>query len=209
MPGRYTTIVADYEPISTLYTTISPSICSFGILGTRYSRLTAAPSSIEIYANMDFATFTIAHISSELSIGNVLAISLRQKAGHEHSFVTFADSATETAIIIDSSQTTVGVYTLELESFDGASTIQSTLATDTVTVTVVPGIPTAPWPEVELTADQPQTWTVAAPDIALDQILSTNIMTTIPLTSDLFSYDYHSNTMSYLGTSDTIKYGGI
>ena len=103
MPGRYTTIVADYEPISTMYTTIFPSICSFGILGTRYSRATAAPSSIEIYANIGTATFTIAHISSELSIGNVLAISMRQKAGHELAFVTFDDLATETAIIIDSS----------------------------------------------------------------------------------------------------------
>ena len=81
--------------------------------------------------------------------------------------------------------------------------MQSTLATDTVTITVVPGIPTAPWPVVVLTADQPLTWTVAAPDIALDQIVSTNIVTTAPLTSDLFSYDYHSNTMSYLGSIDT------
>ena len=46
MEGRYTTVVADYAPIITNYATITPSICDFAVLGTRYIRDTTAPEVV-------------------------------------------------------------------------------------------------------------------------------------------------------------------
>ena len=50
MPGRYTTVVADYSSIMSTYLAITPSICDFAVLGTRYIRDDPVPEQIELNA---------------------------------------------------------------------------------------------------------------------------------------------------------------
>ena len=92
MPGRYTTVVADYGPIINDFFDISPSICDFAVLGTRYIRDEPAPIEFELFAG-ESSTLTIAHIYSELPIGNTLDIKMRQSAGQELAFVSIIELA--------------------------------------------------------------------------------------------------------------------
>ena len=52
------------------------------------------------------------------------------------SFVTFADQATSTDVIINTVGVTEGYYTLVLESYDSAGGVYSTLKTDSIVLTV-------------------------------------------------------------------------
>ena len=76
------------------------------------------------------------HIHSESTIGNDLTVNMRQKAGSKLAFVTFAYKATSTDVNINTSGVSPGVYTLELESYDTAGGVFSTLKTDTIIITV-------------------------------------------------------------------------
>ena len=85
MEGRYIHIVADMtgattlgdNPISAgLYTTYNTSICSLGIMGTRYSRSLPLQETIEIEQGQ-IETITVPHIISDFLIGTSLSINLR------------------------------------------------------------------------------------------------------------------------------------
>ena len=76
MEGRYTTIVADYEPYINSYSTITPSICNFAVLGTRYIRDTPTPEVVQLELN-EVKSIFVESIFSELEIGNTLYIKKR------------------------------------------------------------------------------------------------------------------------------------
>lgn len=101
MPGRYTTVVADYEPIIDDYSDISASMCVFSVLGTRYIRNTPAPDIVTVEQN-EVKSVLIERIYSELPIGNTLDIKLRFQDGSELSFVTLNELSQGTEVLIDS-----------------------------------------------------------------------------------------------------------
>ena len=71
----------------------------------------------------------------------------------------------ETKILINSLEAEPGVYNLVLESFDAASSVKSTLKTDTIELTIKPNPPlfeSDPLP-VTLVVGEAQSWTL--PDI--------------------------------------------
>ena len=85
MEGRYIHIVADMtdatngsdNPISGgSYSTYNTSICSLGIMGTRYSRSLPLQETIEIEQGQ-IETITVPHIISDFLIGTSLSINLR------------------------------------------------------------------------------------------------------------------------------------
>ena len=73
LEGRYTHIVREYA--STLYAS-SLSICSFGVMGTRYIRDTAIVT-FEVVALGGSTVFNLDDIKSEFTIGNTLAPKMR------------------------------------------------------------------------------------------------------------------------------------
>ena len=82
-------------------------------------------------------TFKMEHIISELTIGNTLGINVREKAGTEHSFLSFQSDASLTTVTFDATSLVEGqTFDLILESFDNDGGIFTALMTDTVTVTV-------------------------------------------------------------------------
>ena len=68
-------------------------------------------------------------------------INLRQKSGHDLSFVSFAEKAVSTEVFIDPRGVAPGVYTLYIESFDANSNVYSTLRTDIIELTIEEGLP--------------------------------------------------------------------
>ena len=63
---------------------------------------------------------------------------MRQQSGAELSFVSLSNLASLTKVKIDGSNlTNLGDYELVLESFDEANTVQSTLKTDRILISVV------------------------------------------------------------------------
>ena len=67
------------------------SLCNVAIMGTKYERTIPVASHTLSYTTTDsLQTISINHITPNLSIGNTLKITLRQKVGSELSFVTFA-----------------------------------------------------------------------------------------------------------------------
>ena len=79
---------------------------------------------------------TVPHVHAADTIGNVLAIDLRQSADFELSFVQLTKGATATEVLIDATGLAVGNYTLKLESFDKNGGVFSALKIDTVTIVV-------------------------------------------------------------------------
>ena len=112
------------------------SICDLGVFGTRYIRDTPAPETLSLVLG-DVKRVLIESIYAELPIGNTLDIKLRQKSGFELGFVTFEEVATGTNVIIDTIGLPIGTYTLELESYDDAGGVYTTLKTDKITMDVI------------------------------------------------------------------------
>ena len=83
------------------------------------------------------------HVYSESTIGNVLAVNMRQKVGSELSFVTFTNRATSTDVNFNTNGVSPVVYTLELESYDTSGDVFSTLKTDKIIITVTDPCSTA------------------------------------------------------------------
>ena len=71
--GRYTHIVADLSHLTGQ--TYSMSICALGIMGTRYIRSNALPTSLEVTEGT-VTTLNVQQIVSEYDIGNVLEVNL-------------------------------------------------------------------------------------------------------------------------------------
>ena len=67
---------------------------------------------------------------------------MRQKVGSELSFVTFANGGTSTGVNINTNGVSPGVYTLELQSYDTAGGVFSTLKTDKIIITIIDPCPT-------------------------------------------------------------------
>ena len=116
------------------------------------------------------------HIYSESTIGNVLAVNMRQKVGSELSFVTFANGATSTDVIINSNGVSPGVYNLVLQSYDTDGVVFSTLKTDTIIITVTDPCPTttlvmnSPFVDTTYVLGDPQKDITWASDAALGKV---------------------------------------
>lgn len=80
LQGRYTHIVKDYTSIYPLSLFYEVSLCSVGVMGTKYVRDTAVTPTVAVVEGQ-VASFDVEHIYSQILIGNTLAISLRQNAG--------------------------------------------------------------------------------------------------------------------------------
>ena len=102
MPGRYTTIVADYNEDINSYHWFKPSLCSIGIFGTRYIRNEPLRGSLPVRMGSSRSMF-IPHIffDPDYEITNILSIHVRQKAGHEVGVVELTDFDTGTLVSID------------------------------------------------------------------------------------------------------------
>ena len=61
---------------------------------------------------------------------------MRQKEGFELSFVSILPLVTKVEIIIDARNQEVGNYQIVLESYDRLSSVQSTLKTDIISLTI-------------------------------------------------------------------------
>ena len=79
---------------------------------------------------------TIAHIYSELLIGNTLDIMMRQSSGQELAFVSIIELTGASEIHLDANLIEPGDYTLTLESYDDAGGLYSTLKTDIIAITI-------------------------------------------------------------------------
>ena len=62
---------------------------------------------------------------------------MRQRSGAELTFVTLSNGASSTTITINGSNLALGDYELVLESYDEANTVQSTLKTNRIVISVV------------------------------------------------------------------------
>ena len=133
-------IVADLRHLAITYSSYTMPICSLGIMGTEYVRNEAPPTDITLEQGSTTA-LNIPHIYSALPIGNTLQINMRQQSGAELSFVSLSNLASLTKVKIDGSNlTNLGDYELVLESFDEANTVQSTLKTDRILISVVSAV---------------------------------------------------------------------
>lgn len=139
LEGRYLHLVADMTQQLSQVTdpdTETISVCSIGVYGTKYVRSSEVPSSLELVAG-DSKTISIDNISSFFTLGNDLAINMRQSvASAALDFVTFTETSNATDVHIDSTGLTGGQYTLTLESFNTLSVAQSALKTDTIQITI-------------------------------------------------------------------------
>ena len=171
-------------------------------MGTRYLRNSPVSESITV-THQSSETFLVEHIYSEETIGNVLAINLRQKIGTELSFVTFVNGQDSTEVIIESTNISPGDYTLILESFDMNSrgTVAATLATNIVTITIEV-VPTAPTFSKSL---DNQIVAVGSNDSwVLPDTIATYLPVVVELSPDsrisnVVTYDEKSHTVSFLG----------
>jgi len=99
LKGRYVTIEADLSHLAGQTSTEAPngyemSICSLGLFGTRYKRLTEVPSSFEVLKGAT-KTLSIERVAADekFKITNKIDINLRQKAGTELPWVTFTQTS--------------------------------------------------------------------------------------------------------------------
>ena len=90
MKGRYTSIVADLTGLAS-EVTLDMSLCNVGIMGSKYSRNTQPPLTIEITVG-ETKSLTIENIAVDpdpkFEIGNTLTIKLRQNPYTELPWIT-------------------------------------------------------------------------------------------------------------------------
>ena len=107
-------------------------------------------------------TLSVEDIYAEISIANTLEPKLRQSSGSELDWVSISALGTGASEIkIDATDLEGGEYKITIESYDASSSVDSTLKTDEITVTVIPFF--APSlsnePEfVELSPEEPSEW---------------------------------------------------
>ena len=130
MLGIFTHVMAYHVPA------VSVTVCNLAVLGTEYIRDEPLEEFIEIEAGSS-TTLTVPHVHAADTIGNVLAINLRQSIDSELSFVQLTNGAIDTEVLIDATDLAVGNYTLKLESFDKNGGVFSSLKIDTVNIVVV------------------------------------------------------------------------
>ena len=103
-------------------------------MGTVYVRDKSVPTSISLEQAESEVIF-VDNVYSKLTIGNVLDINLRQKAGSELPWVSL-EQGSPSLIKIVPAGVAPGDYTLILQSFDNNGSVKSTLKTDLITITV-------------------------------------------------------------------------
>ena len=86
LEGQYVHVVADLTGLAQTHTTYQMSLCSYGIMGTKYVRDEPVASVIEIQEG-ETSILTIPHIKSYYEIGTLLSINLRQPEGNQLEFV--------------------------------------------------------------------------------------------------------------------------
>ena len=129
-------------------------------------------------------------IISELPIGNVLAINLRTPT---LDFVTIDSQDTNLAVLsIDATDLQVGDnYSLIIESFDTASTVQSTLRKDTVALTIIccwcTDSTLSPW---ILSAGSPSTWTWSFEECQGDPLVKIDVVPRLSMIA-FFTFDLY------------------
>ena len=119
------------------------SICALGIMGTRYIRSNALPTSLEVTEGT-VTTLNVQQIVSEYDIGNVLEVNLAAPALSFVQIVT--QDVTQAELAIDATSLTAGeVHVLELISRDTAlGSSGAILKTDYITITVVNAVSEPP-----------------------------------------------------------------
>ena len=133
LEGQYTTIVADLTDLSGQ--DYEMSICNLGVMGTQYARGHSIPSNISV-GQAETQVIAVENITSKFTIGNVLDINLRQKAGTELLWVSIEQGNPTTLIKTVPAGVAPGDYTLILQSFDNNGSVKSTLKEDLITITI-------------------------------------------------------------------------
>ena len=85
LPGQYTFFVATQVPSSKV------TICDIAVIGTRYIRVNEVPTSVQVQVD-GTQTLYAEHVYSEETIGNTIAIDMRQRIGDELAFVTLTNN---------------------------------------------------------------------------------------------------------------------
>ena len=143
LEGRYFDIVADYNNDDYFE---SVRICSLGLFATVYDRDLDIVSAVTVTRGTS-KIIQVSHIKSQLSIGNVLNINLRQKQGDQLEFVSLINTSEYAEVLIDATDLRVGFFvTAVLESIDLDSSERTVLKTDTISIMVVQslGLPYPP-----------------------------------------------------------------
>ena len=86
-------------------------------MGTKYIRETPAPETVTLEEGST-ASFQIDKICSELEIGNILNIALRQIEDSELAFASIEEFNDHTIVHLDATDVLAGTYELVLQSFD-------------------------------------------------------------------------------------------
>ena len=149
LEGQYLHIVSDMAHLSDQ--DYEASICSLGVIGTRYVRyedtvrdIDPLPASITSQLTADGETwrFYLNHIESEIEIGTKLSIDVEYTSGPDD-MVTIINHADQkyTEVLIDTPKYDLtnrkfGRFELVLSSFDNNSTVRSTLKSDTVLMNI-------------------------------------------------------------------------
>ena len=177
-------------------------------------------------------TLSVPHIYSESTIGNVLAVKMRQKVGSELIFVTLTNGTSSTGVNINTIGVSPGVYPLVLQSYDTAGGVFSTLRTDTIMINVIdPCTITAlvlnsPFVDETYTLSDPQKDITWASDAALGKVaidpktcgafsvsfwlldgLNNPIQDVKTLSNPLLTIDTASRTFSVLATNGVANVG--
>ena len=132
MEGQYVHIVADLSHLTPPYTM---SLCSVGIMGTSYTRDEPLPYFFELYQGQS-KSISVPHIFDEFTSVRDNIIHLRQAQLLELPFVTIIEETGNSIVHINSEGIEIGDYQLQLESFDTLSSIQPTLKTDIIYISV-------------------------------------------------------------------------
>ena len=133
MQGRYIHFVADYSHRSGA----TVSICTLGIMGTKYVRDTPVPTELTLNAG-ETLTLTVEDIYAEIAIANTLIPIVRQATSSALDWVSISSSGNGASeILLDATTLTAGEYKIILESIDANSSVGSVLKTDEIAVTVM------------------------------------------------------------------------
>lgn len=149
------------------------------------------------------------HIYSKYTIGNTLAIDLRQAAGGPQlDFVSFVSQSDSVDVEIDTSDVSLGTYELVLESFDANSGVYSTLKKDTIQIVVTEPAPSLEEPSgpgesdpdgmKTITAGAGESWRLGLID-DFDQLAEVRVQYSPPNLATYLDFDADKRVFTYNG----------
>lgn len=157
LEGQFIHIVGDLSHLAdrSLY---MQSICSLGVMGTKYVREgDPLPETIEL-ALGSTQTLDLPHIYAKYAIGNTLKIDIRQAPSQPFvEFVSLTRLENSVTVRLDATSVPLGSYSLYLESYDLNSLVRSALKTDVIQIKVVAPVPES-LPLVHLTVGSDYSW---------------------------------------------------